>query len=84
MATRGEVCGQNRSGWKAGDQLAVRAGSRGSINNQQGGSLQKMCCGDGRRLFLRRIGTTQLHSRVDQMWPLGRGLVGLLLAVVLA
>ena len=65
-------------------QLAVASVLSGSINNQQGGSLQKMCCGDGRRLFLRRIGTTQLHSRVDQMWPLGRGLVGLLLLVALA
>ena len=43
-----------------------------------------MCRGDGRRLFLRRIGTTQLHSRVDQMCHLGRVLVGLLVAVVLA
>ena len=43
-----------------------------------------MCWGDGRRLFLRRIGTTQLHSRVDQMCPLDRVLVGLLVAVVLA
>ena len=56
----------------------------GSISTQQGGSLQWMCWGDGRRLFLRRIGTTQLHSRVDQMCPLGRVLVGLLVAVVLA
>ena len=29
------------------------------------------------------MGTTQLDSRVDQMWPLGRGLVGVVLAVVL-
>jgi hypothetical protein len=43
-----------------------------------------MCWGDGRRLFLRRIGTTQLHSRVDQMWPLGLGVVGVVVAVVLA
>jgi hypothetical protein len=56
----------------------------GSINNQQGGSLQKMCWGEGRRLFLRRIGTTQLHSRVDQMCPLRRVLMGLLLLVALA
>jgi hypothetical protein len=42
MAMRGEVCGQNGNGWTAGDQLAVLAGSRGSISNQQGGSLQKM------------------------------------------
>ena len=84
MATRGEVCGQNRSGWKAGDQLAVLAGSRGSINNKQGGSLQKMCWGDGRRLFLQRIGITQLPSRVDQMCPLGRGVVGVLVALAVA
>jgi hypothetical protein len=56
----------------------------GSISTQQGGSLQWMCWGDGRRLFLRRIGTTQLHSRVDQMWPLGLGVVGVVVAVVLA
>ncbi|WP_186696726.1 hypothetical protein [Cyanobium sp. NS01] len=56
----------------------------GSINNQQGGSLQKMCWGEGRRLPLRVIGTTQLHSRVDQMWPLGRELVGRLVPVALA
>jgi hypothetical protein len=56
----------------------------GSINSQQGGSLQKMCWGEGRRLPLRVIGTTQLHSRVDQMCPLGRVLVGLLLLVALA
>jgi hypothetical protein len=43
-----------------------------------------MCWGEGLRLPLRVIGTTQLHSRVDQMWPLGRGLVGLLLSVALA
>jgi hypothetical protein len=43
-----------------------------------------MCWGEGRRLFLRRIGTTQLHSRVDQMWPLGLGLAGLLVVVALA
>ena len=56
----------------------------GSISSQQGGSLQWMCWGEGLRLPLRVIGTTQLHSRVDQMWPFGRVLVGLLLAVVLA
>jgi hypothetical protein len=67
-----------------GDQLAVLGGSRGSMSSQQGGSLQKMCWGEGRRLPLRVIGTTQLHSRVDQMCPLGRGLVGLLVAVALA
>jgi hypothetical protein len=66
------------------DQLATASGSRGSISNQQGGSLQKMCWGEGLRLPLRVIGTTQLHSRVDQMWPLGRGLVGLMLSVALA
>jgi hypothetical protein len=33
---------------------------------------------------LRRIGTTQLDNRVDQMWPLGRGVVGVVVAVVLA
>jgi hypothetical protein len=70
--------------WRRAAQLAVVSVSSGSINSQQGGSLQKMCCGDGRWLFLRRIGTTQLHSRVDQMWPLGRGLEGLLLQVALA
>jgi hypothetical protein len=43
-----------------------------------------MCWGEGLRLPLRVIGTTQLPSRVDQMWPLGRVLVGLLLAVVVA
>jgi hypothetical protein len=43
-----------------------------------------MSSGEGRRLPLRVIGTTQLHSRVDQMWPLGRGLMGLLLVVALA
>jgi hypothetical protein len=43
-----------------------------------------MCWGDGRRPGLRVIGTTQLHSRVDQMWPFGRGLVGLLLPAELA
>jgi hypothetical protein len=48
-------------------QLAVASGSRGSLNSQQGGSLQKMCWWEGRRLPLRVIGTTQLHSRVDQM-----------------
>jgi hypothetical protein len=42
MVMTGEVCGQNGNGWTAGDQLAVLAGSRGSISNQQGGSLQKM------------------------------------------
>ncbi len=61
----------------------VASGSRGSISSQQGGSLQKTCWGDGRRLFLRRIGTTQLPSRVDQMWPLGRGVVGVVVALVL-
>jgi hypothetical protein len=29
------------------------------------------------------MGTTQLARRVDQMWPLGRGLVGVVFAVVL-
>jgi hypothetical protein len=43
-----------------------------------------MCWGEGLRLPLRVIGTTQLPSRVDQMWPLGRGVVGLLLLVALA
>ena len=43
-----------------------------------------MCWGEGLRLPWRVMGTTQLHSRVDQMWPLGRGLVGLLLLVALA
>ncbi len=43
-----------------------------------------MCWGEGLRLPLRRIGTTQLPSRVDQMWPLGRGVVGLVLLVALA
>ncbi|QNI70938.1 hypothetical protein CyaNS01_01807 [Cyanobium sp. NS01] len=43
-----------------------------------------MCWGEGRRLPLRVIGTTQLHSRVDQMWPLGRELVGRLVPVALA
>jgi hypothetical protein len=33
---------------------------------------------------LRVIGTTQLHSRVDQMCPLGLVLLGLLVAVALA
>jgi hypothetical protein len=33
---------------------------------------------------LRRIGTTQLPNRVDQMWPLGRGVVGVVVALVLA
>jgi hypothetical protein len=84
MATRGEVCGQNRSGRTAGDQLAVLAGSRGSISSQQGGSLQWMCWGEGRRLPLRVIGTTQLDNRVDQMWPLGRGVVGVLVALAVA
>ena len=54
------------------------------MSSQQGGSLQWMCWGEGLRLPLRVIGTTQLHSRVDQMWPLGRGLVGLVLLVALA
>ena len=71
-------------GDKRANQLAAASGSRGSISTQQGGSLQWMCWGDGRRLFLRRIGTTQLHSRVDQMWPLGLGVVGVVVAVVLA
>jgi hypothetical protein len=64
----------------------VASGSRGSINSQQGGSLQWMCWGEGLRLPLRVIGTTQLLSRVDQMWPLGRGVGGVLvpLAVALA
>ncbi|MCP9860260.1 hypothetical protein [Cyanobium sp. Cruz-8H5] len=57
---------------------------RGSISSQQGGSLQWMCWSEGLRLPLRVIGTTQLHRRVDQMWPLGRGLVGLVLLVALA
>jgi hypothetical protein len=30
------------------------------------------------------MGTTQLLSRVDQMWPLGLGLVGVLVALGLA
>jgi hypothetical protein len=30
---------------------------------------------------LRVIGTTQLLSRVDQMWPLGRGLVGVVVGL---
>jgi hypothetical protein len=30
------------------------------------------------------IGTTQLLSRVDQMWPLGRGLVGVVVELELA
>jgi hypothetical protein len=42
-----------------------------------------MCWGEGRRLSLRVIGTTQLPSRVDQMWPLGLGVVGVVVAVVL-
>jgi hypothetical protein len=64
----------------------VASGSRGSINSQQGGSLQWMCWGEGLRLPLRVIGTTQLDNRVDQMWPLGRGVRGVLvpLAVALA
>jgi hypothetical protein len=62
----------------------VASGSRGSINSQQGGSLQKMCWDEGLRLPLRVIGTTQLPSRVDQMWPLGRGVVGLVQLVALA
>jgi hypothetical protein len=33
---------------------------------------------------LRVIGTTQLPKRVDQMCPLGRGVVGVVVAVVLA
>jgi len=32
---------------------------------------------------LRVIGTTQLLSRVDQMWPLGRGLLGVVLELAL-
>jgi hypothetical protein len=43
-----------------------------------------MCWGEGLRLPLRVIGTTQLHSRVDQMWPLGLGVVGVVVEVVLA
>jgi hypothetical protein len=43
-----------------------------------------MCWGEGLRLPLRRIGTTQLPSRVDQMWPLGRGVVGVLMALAVA
>ena len=50
----------------------------GSISSQQGGSLQKTCWGEGRRLSLRVIGTTQPFSRVDQMWPLGLAVAGLL------
>ena len=42
-----------------------------------------MCWGEGLRLPLRVIGTTQLPSRVDQMWPLGLGVVGVVVAVVL-
>jgi hypothetical protein len=30
------------------------------------------------------MGTTQLLSRVDQMWPFGRGLVGVVMALGLA
>ena len=30
------------------------------------------------------MGTTQLPSRVDQMWPLGRGLVGVMVELGLA
>jgi hypothetical protein len=74
------MCG----GCRRGDQLAAASGSRGSISTQQGGSLQWMCWGEGLRLFLRRIGTTQLPSRVDQMWPLGLGVVGVVVAVALA
>jgi hypothetical protein len=33
---------------------------------------------------LQVIGTTQLLSRVDQMWPLGLGDVGVVVAVALA
>jgi hypothetical protein len=33
---------------------------------------------------LRRIGTTQLPNRVDQMCPLGRGVVGVVVALALA
>jgi hypothetical protein len=29
------------------------------------------------------MGTTQLLSRVDQMWPLGRGLVGVVVELAL-
>jgi hypothetical protein len=32
---------------------------------------------------LRVIGTTQLLSRVDQMWPLGRGLLGVVVELAL-
>ena len=42
-----------------------------------------MCWGEGRRLPLRVIGTTQLPSRVDQMWPLGLGVVGVVVAAAL-
>jgi hypothetical protein len=43
-----------------------------------------MCWGEGRRLPLRVIGTTQLDNRVDQMWPLGGGVMGVLLALAVA
>ena len=59
-------------------------GESGSISTQQGGSLQWMWSGDGRRPGLRVMGTTQLLSRVDQMWPLGLGLVGVLVVLGLA
>ncbi|MEX0588920.1 MAG: hypothetical protein WD136_06655, partial [Cyanobium sp.] len=62
--------------WAEVDQLAAACWSSGSINTQQGGSLQWMCWGEGRRPALRRIGTTQQLSRDDQMWPLGLGVVG--------
>jgi hypothetical protein len=32
---------------------------------------------------LRVMGTTQLARRVDQMWPLGRGLVGVVVELAL-
>jgi hypothetical protein len=33
---------------------------------------------------LQMAGTTQLASRVDQMWPLGLGVVGVVVAMALA
>jgi hypothetical protein len=72
------------SGNRVRDQWAEVSGDSGSISTQQGGSLQWMWLGDGRRPGLQVMGTTQLARRVDQMWPLGRGVVGVVVELALA
>jgi len=53
------------------------AGGQGLDQHPAGRIAAVEVIGRGRRPGLRVMGTTQLARRVDQMWPLGLGVVGL-------